>query len=433
IAARLERAQDAAAERRLWLLRVAGKVGEGMDAPVFAVGGFVRDLLLGRTPPDLDLCVEGDGVAFARRLAEEAGGTLVVHPDFGTASLEGAGGRAGGPSVRIDVASARREQYERPGALPTVSPAGIEADLGRRDFSVNAMAISLLPGSFGKLLDPFGGQRDLGRRRLSPLHPLSFVEDPTRIWRAARYASRLGFALDPSGARALRLALVHGPYPALSGQRLWAEVELLGAEETGWTAFERLLRWRALTIWDRGYQQTKRTAVAIKRARGFLAWSRVHGVTLDPAELAAVALLADQRAQVTMRCLARLGMSGDRLSRLRRAAGARELARRLDRLEGARPSRVADLLEREPALVLAGAWLVAGPAARRRIEWFLRQGRAVRPGLSGDEVLALGVPPGPAVGRCLGLLRRLRLDGRLTTVAQEREFVKQWTRKGGVS
>src|SRR6266540_1038722 len=197
-------------EARLWLLRVAGKVGEGLGTPVFAVGGFVRDLLLGRAAPDVDLLVEGDGVAFARRVHEEIGGSLVIHEEFATASIEGAASPAGPPLGRIDIASARREQYDAPGALPVVRVATVDEDLRRRDFSVNALAVALQPSAFGRLLDPLGGWPDLRRRRLRPLHPLSFVEDPTRIFRAARYASRLRFRLDAGGVRALRLALKVG-------------------------------------------------------------------------------------------------------------------------------------------------------------------------------------------------------------------------------
>ena len=160
--ARLERAADRHAEARLWLLRSAGKIGEGMGTPVHAVGGFVRDLALGAESPDVDLVVEGDGVAFARCLGEEIGGTVLVHGGFGTASIEGGRAPAGagidGTTLgRVDVASARRERYPMAGALPDVSPAGLLEDLRRRDFSVNAMAMALAPDRFGHLVDPRAG------------------------------------------------------------------------------------------------------------------------------------------------------------------------------------------------------------------------------------------------------------------------------------
>jgi tRNA nucleotidyltransferase (CCA-adding enzyme) len=220
------------------------KTAESLGMAVHLVGGAVRDLLLGRASPDLDLVVEGDGIAFAARLAEEVGGRLVSHPAFGTASIEGARALEVTALGRIDVASARRERYEAPGQLPRVEPASIAEDLRRRDFSVNAMAVALAPARFGRLSDPFGGQGDLRRRWLRPLHPLSFVEDPTRIFRAARYGARLGFRLPGAGrqalATALRASALSRGFPALSGARLAAELRLIAGEETGWLALERL-------------------------------------------------------------------------------------------------------------------------------------------------------------------------------------------------
>ena len=427
VTARLEQGGDRADEARLWVLRAAGKLGETQGMRVFAVGGFVRDLLLGRQGPDLDLVVEGDGIALARSLAEELGGSLAVHAGFGTASIEGAMGAAGpgtSPLGRVDVASSRREQYPAPGALPVVSPAPLLEDLRRRDFSVNAMAVALAPSAFGRLLDPLGGQRDLAAHRLRVLHPLSFVEDPTRIFRAARYAARLGFRLDSEGARALGLALRAGRYPALSGQRLWAELDLITVEAKAKRAFELLLQWRGLTIWNAKYRRSSRSLNRLAEAQRFGAWAHAAGIAVDRSEVALVALLMDQTAAVVSGSLHRLALTGEPQARLRAAVGAAMLARRLER-EG-RLSRVAEVLAGRPVTVLAGAWLGGGGRARRRIEWFLSQGRAVRPLLSGEDIVALGVPRGPQIGACLAALRRARLDGALATVAQERNFVKEW-------
>jgi tRNA nucleotidyltransferase (CCA-adding enzyme) len=402
-----------------------------MGAAVFAVGGFVRDLLLGRSAPDVDLVVAGDGVAFARRLGEEIGGSLSVHEGFGTASIEGGTAAGGAPLGRVDVASARRERYEAPGALPVVSPAGILEDLARRDFSVNAMAVALAPSAFGRLTDPFGGQRDLRERVLRPLHPLSFVEDPTRIFRAARYAARLGMGLGVSGRAALALALRVGDYPALSGQRLRVEVDLLAAEEKARQGFEQLLAWRALRIWNREYRASGITRRALRSAERFGEWARGAGIAVDRGEVALVALVADQRRRVVGACLDRLAIRGEPRSILETAATAGPLVSRLDRTR--RRSEVAEILGPQPVTVLAGAWLKASRRSRRRIEWFLSEGRAARPQLSGDEVVALGVPRGPAVGNCLAALRRFKLDGGAASVAREREYVARWLRDGGSS
>jgi len=423
---RLDRLESRGGEAWLWLCRVAGKVGEGLGVPVYAVAGFVRDILLDRRPMDLDVLVEGDGVAFARRLVEEVGGNLVPHPEFGTASIEGAGRGEAAGIARVDIASARRERYDAPGALPVVSAASVDEDLRRRDFSVNAMAMALSPSSFGRLLDPLGGQLDLKRRRLRPLEPLSFVEDPTRIFRAARYAARLGFRLDDRGARALRLALSVGQFPALSGHRLRAEIELMAAEPSGWRGLELLVRWQALKLWDRGYRRAARAPARLKAIHRLCAWGLGQGIALHPGQVALVALLVDQPPAVVDRCLSRLAVSGAPLKRFREAAAAGSLARRLDGPRWRRPSEVAAVLDARAVPVLVGAWLLGGRRARHRIQWFLSQGRTIRPLLSGDDVVALGGRRGPEVAECLAELRRRRLDGALSTLTEERAFVREF-------
>jgi tRNA nucleotidyltransferase (CCA-adding enzyme) len=434
--ARLERLQGSEGEARLWLLRTAGKLGEAQGQGVFAVGGFVRDLLLVRASshvPDLDLVVEGDGIAFGRRLAEETGGHLVVHAAFGTASLEGGTTPDGTRIGRVDIASARRERYGMPGALPEVSPASVDLDLGRRDFSVNAMSVALAPSAWGRLLDPFGGQRDLAARRLRVLHPLSFVEDPTRIWRGARYAARLGLKPDTSFGRALALALRAGEYPALSGSRLHAELDLVMDEPDPWSVLGLLLGWGALRIWDPGFRATRRSRGRLSAARRFAAWARGAGVAVDAGQLALVALLFDQPRATAERSLRRLAVTGAAAARLD-AATARSVARRVGAQAQRRPSQVAEMLRPAPEAALLGAWLCGGRRARGRIEWFLAQGRGARPLSSGDDVVAAGVPRGPRVAQALALLRDLRLDGRVKTKDDERAAVADWietlTRKG---
>lgn len=436
VVARLERLQGSEGEARLWLLRTAGKLAEAQGQAVHAVGGFVRDLLLARTParvPDLDLVVEGDGIAFGRRLAEETGGHLVVHAAFGTASLEGGTTPDGTRIGRVDIASARHERYGMPGALPDVSPASIDLDLGRRDFSVNAMSVALAPSAWGRLLDPFGGQRGLAARRLRVLHPLSFVEDPTRIWRGARYAARLGLKPDADFKRALALAWRAGEYPALSGQRLHAELDLVMDEPDPWGVLGLLLGWGALRIWDAGFRVTRRSRGRLRAARSLAAWAHGAGIAVEAGGLALVALLFDQPRPTAERCLRRLAVAGVAAARLD-AATARSLARRVGAQASLRPSQVAEMLRPAPEAALLGAWLCGGRRARRRIEWFLGQGRGARPLSSGDDVVAAGVPRGPRVAQVLALLRDLRLDGRVRTKDDERAAVADWiealTRKG---
>jgi tRNA nucleotidyltransferase (CCA-adding enzyme) len=427
---RLERPGDRQSEARLWLLRAVGKIGEGMGTPVYAVGGFVRDLLLGGAAPlafpDVDLVVEGDGVAFARRLVEEVGGTLLVHGSFGTASIEA--GRAPAEGIflgRIDVASARRERYAEAGALPEVTRAGLAEDLRRRDFTVNAMAVALDPGRFGHLLDPLGGQADVRARRLRSLRPLAFVEDPTRIWRAARYAARLGLRPDSATLAGIRLAVTRPLYPALSGQRLWREVELAAGEPRARRAFELLVKWNAVTILNISRGSTSLLLDAERLGQ----WAKTAGVALDPAELYLLGLLLGRPAAAVRRVLDRLALAGEARARIEAAAASSPLARRLE-ARHLRPSEVDEILRPVPQPAVLSAWLRARPRGRRRIQWYLSRGRAVRPQLGGADLLALGVPRGPRIGQALALLRRRRLDGAVGSLAEEREVVKEWLTSG---
>lgn len=424
LASRLDHLQSREDEARLWLLRVAGKIGESMGAPVYAVGGFVRDLMLGRVALDIDLVVEGEGIAFARRLSEETGGVLTVHEGFGTASIAGAATAGDAPLPAVDVASSRRERYERPGALPLVSPGDLADDLMRRDFTINAMALVLAPAGFGRLVDPCGGRHDLRRRVLRPLHPLSFVEDPTRLFRAARYAARLGARFGPDGRAALALALRIGDFPALSGQRLRAEIDLLAAEAPATGAFDRALRWELLRLWDRRFRVAPGVRAHLRAVRRFEKRARAAGAAVDERDLTLVALLAGQPTRVVGACLDRLAVTGEPRRALAVAVAGRGLIERLARTT--RPSAIADMLGPLSVTVLAGAWLLAPAPTRRRIEWFIMDGRAARPILSGEDLITFGVPRGPAVGLYLARLRRQRLDGGVKTAGEEYESLRLW-------
>ncbi len=408
----------------LGLLHQIGLAAESIGARAYAVGGFVRDFLLGRESAELDIVVEGDGLALARRLASELGSSLVVHATFQTASLEGGGG------VRIDVATAREERYREPGALPEVRPASLSQDLLRRDFSVNAMALALSPAGFGDLLDPLRGASDLARRRLRTLHPLSFVEDPTRIFRAVRYQTRLGLTLDHNTRRALRLAAGIGDYPALSGQRLTAELELILTESAATQALLTLGRLGAFRILDPSYRFSPLAAKRVGDLASLHRWLRKHSIPLDALALALLALLAHLSREVAERCLKRLALAGEPLSRL--TAALREgaaLARELAKQRHAPPSSRASLLRAHALETLGGAWLVGAGRARREVEWFLAEGRTIQPFLGGDDLLALGVAPGPRIGQLLDRLRDRRLDAVTGTRDQELALVREWIAK----
>lgn len=231
------------------LARAARKEGRG----AYLVGGAVRDLLLRRLPVDVDVALEGPvsaAAGFISALSAEAGWCVEArHDRFGTATLHGPDGR------RVDVAATRDEHYPHPGALPVVKAgAPIARDLARRDFTIHAMAYRLSGlGIDAILLDPFGGERDLERLNLRLLHEGSLADDPTRVFRAVRYAARLGFGLDPGFAAALRRGLESGAFQRISGDRLRRALQEVLSEENSCVAVELLRRLGVLDVVVEGW------------------------------------------------------------------------------------------------------------------------------------------------------------------------------------
>jgi tRNA nucleotidyltransferase (CCA-adding enzyme) len=235
------------------LLGPLARAARTAERGAYLVGGAVRDLLLRRPPVDVDLALEGPASAvagFISVLCAETGWSVEArHDRFGTATLRGPDGR------RVDVAATREEHYPHPGALPVVKAgAPIARDLARRDFTIHAMAYRLAgPGIDGMLLDPFGGERDLERQNLRLLHEASLADDPTRVFRAARYAARLGFGLDQDFAAAVRRGVESGAFQRISGDRLRRAIQEVLSEENRSMAVELLGRLGVLDVVVEGW------------------------------------------------------------------------------------------------------------------------------------------------------------------------------------
>ena len=403
------------------VLESVARVATTRGARAYLAAGVVRDALIGGAlaSPDLDVVVEGDGPGVARALAEALGAPVIEHERFLTATV--------GPTAagRVDVATARSERYDTRGALPRVMPASIEQDLRRRDFTVNAMAVELASGAFG-LLDRHGGREDLAARRLRVLHPASFVEDPTRIFRAARFGARHGFRPDAwtTGCQAWALSLV--PYSALSGARIVAELEHILREARPELALVRLGVAGAYRLVDPRYRFIRATRVALLALPGALAWARDRQLEVAGVDLLAAALLAGQDADVQRAALARLEITGERAARIGRVLENRgALARAL--ATASRPSGRARLLRGKSPLELGWLGLTGDDPARADVAWFVENG-AARGELRGDEIIALGVAAGPEVAAALESLRDARLDGEVAGRTEEEAFVRAWAR-----
>jgi tRNA nucleotidyltransferase (CCA-adding enzyme) len=380
---------------------------------VYLVGGTVRDILLGEKSFDVDIAVEGDAIEFARSLAEALGGRATPHERFGTAVV------SYGDDERVDVVTTRTEFYDAPAALPTVERAGLREDLFRRDFTINAMAASLKPAGFGRLIDPFGGRDDLEARVLRVLHNLSFIDDPTRIFRGIRYESRYGLRLEEHSARLARGCIEMGLVGDLSSARLRDELVTL-LDDPG--AAAGILRLGELGA-DRAVHPRLRAddeAVGLFE-RGLRLRDELH-VEVPAWRIGLAALGRDLAPDEVYDWLERLKV---RRRDVHRIAGAIAVGPRIVerlRAENLAPAEVTALADAfapdAPLLALAREEL---PALR---DYFTRL-KDVRLEIGGAELAALGLEESPRVGEVLAELRRRKLNGELDGRESELEAAEE--------
>lgn len=409
--------QDAASLRERFLRHLRPDIRAAVDRiaatatqenPVFLVGGVVRDLLLGRLAEDVDVDVDLVTSADAIEIARRAAGNLpvTVHERFRTATIVAVG-------HRIDLATSRREAYARPGALPDVEPAGIEEDLRRRDFTMNALALQLTGEAV--LVDVAGGQRDIEARVVRVLHDASFKDDATRIFRAFRYAARLGFVIEPHTASLIAAGL---PFVReISGERLRHELHLLFDEPAGGRALQALDEAGALAAMHPALRWPRRKTDALTALRG--EDRHEHGWALIASEAS-----SSEAGEIA----ARLQLSQPEAAAVHAMpalASARTALRRAD----VKPSGVVTVLDRLPvAAIEAFADLLEDTALRDLLRRYVEQWRFERPLLSGHDLMAMGVPEGPRIKQALQLIRAARLDGWASDRDDERALVMRFAK-----
>jgi tRNA nucleotidyltransferase (CCA-adding enzyme) len=409
----INRLEQCLSPESLALIQKAGALAAEKRLGIYLVGGVVRDILLGRANSDLDLVAEGNAVELAESLAGEVGGRLVVHRRFGTAKI-----RTG--NLTIDLAMSRAESYACPGALPTVRAGSIHDDLARRDFTVNAMALRLDPGSFGKLVDPFDGQQDLESKLIRILHDRSFIDDATRMLRAVRYEQRFGFRLETSTENLLyqNVSMLR----TISGDRIRHELELILKEERPEKALKRA---GDLGLLGEVHPALKGDGWPKKM------FEKAREVASPPSPGLYFALLTYRFS--LLQCedfTTRLKMPGTVSRVIRDTARLRERMPSLDAPD-LPPSGVSELLqEYSPTSILACAIAADSDLIQERLNLYLTRWRHVRTALDGSALQKLGVPSGPRLGRMLKALHGAKLDGRISTREDETELVQRWLSQG---
>lgn len=423
----------------LWhLVQQVSQVASETNTPLYFVGGLVRDLLLGKGSTDLDMVVEGDGITLAKRLQERFGGRLRSHSRFGTAvwRLEPAVWQAIAPTVSlndvpesIDFITARTEFYTQPTALPEVERSSIKLDLHRRDFTINTLAVRLDGAYLGQMLDFYGGRRDLGQGLIRVLHSLSFIDDPTRILRAARFEQRLGFAIEPRTAELIGEAL-----PLLervTGERLKHELQLILLEAKPVPILHRLAELGVLThihpalVWSpAGDEWFNRLPMILSRP----GWEdALQGES--PASVYFALWLAPLSPTIQTEVMERLKV---RKSTRDEVQGVVHLAEILAAFPaGAAPSLVEKSLRpfaNKSRILLAGRVMVGdGVPAGDYLDQYISHWRQVKPAIDGDALRQFGLKPGPHFATLLDQLLSGRLDGQINSEADEWALVKELT------
>jgi tRNA nucleotidyltransferase (CCA-adding enzyme) len=390
---------------------ISGQAAERGEK-VYLVGGVVRDLLLGYPNFDLDLVVEGDAVQLAQQVAETSQVKLLAHHRFGTAKLRY-------EKFTVDLATARNETYARPGALPTVTPVTLNDDLIRRDFSINTMAISLGVKDYGELVDPYQGKSDLEHRLIRVLHTESFSDDATRILRGVRYEQRLGFEFEAQTAQLLKRDIP--TLDTISGDRIRHELELIFKEKKPELAIKRLGELGVLPRISPFLKSDGWLAEKFDKAR------RLKKPSQLPSLYFCLLIYSFSEKNIEQ-FLAHLNIPA-KLSRAIR--DTLRLKTRLPLLDKSslKPSEIYYLLrEYEPLAIQANAIAsdekegTPSLIVHRYLQLFLTKLRYVRTSLDGEELKRLGISAGPEMGHVLQILHKAKLDGEISTRADEKNL-----------
>jgi tRNA nucleotidyltransferase (CCA-adding enzyme) len=403
-------------------LKDLGKLAERLHFKAYAVGGFVRDLLLRHPNLDIDIVIEGDGIEFARAFAEEHRVRVRAHKKFNTAVLIFPNGQ------RVDVATARFEYYQYPAALPIVEFGSLKMDLYRRDFTINTLAIALNPNSFGYLIDFFGGQRDLKERVIRILHNLSFVEDPTRILRAIRFEQRFGFRIGKQAVALIRNAVRMGLIQKLGGRRMFHEMQLILKEEDPSPALRRMADFGVLAVISPKMRFDQKMGELFQRLKELISWYQLSFLD-EPLErwwVYLIGLFSGLTPDTLAEVWERLQLASNQQERICWTYDkVEELLRGFFQLPDHRPSdiyRALQLLRPEELLYMMAR--AQKEAITRAISHYFHRYRHVTTELRGRDLKALGILPGRIYKTMLDELLDARLNGEVKNRQEEVIFLK---------
>ena len=409
------------------LLQNIGKTGAELGYNLFVVGGFVRDLLLNRQIDDIDIVVEGDGIEFARLYAKKEGCRINTYKKFGTAVM------IFSDNLKIDVASARLEYYKTPAALPIVEKSSIKLDLARRDFTINTLAISLNPDNFGTMIDYFGANRDLKDKTIRIIHNLSFVEDPTRIFRAIKFSNRFGFKIGKVTSNLIKNAIKIDCFKNLSGLRVLSELKQIFEEENPIPAIRTLQDYGLEKVLHKRLTIIPNTYELLESVNKTLSWHDLLYID-EPYPRWSVYFMAllnrcsyEVCDQICNRLNVPLKERGILLEKRYRAE--KQLYVIESSLTYTRQNLYWALINFKTEYILYMMALSKNDGTRKAISIFYTHQRSIKPYMKGKDLIKIGLSPGPVFSTILKQILNAKLDGQLKTKKEEIKFAEEYAKK----
>jgi len=408
------------------MLQVIGEKADELGCNAYVVGGFVRDLFLYRTNEDLDIVIEGDGIVFAKKYAKFVNARIHSYEKFGTAVIIFQDG------FKIDVASARMEYYKFPAALPTVEMGSIKLDLFRRDFTVNTLAIQLKPNKFGLLIDFFSAQKDIKEKSIRVLHNLSFVEDPTRVFRAIRFEQRFGFSIGKLTSGLIENAVKMDFFKRLSGRRVFAELRQILEEENPLAAIKRLDEYDLLNVAHPSIELNNHMISLLSSVKKVLSWHDLLFLE-EPYMKWAVYFLAltrycDKKTADEICMRIELAPRYKTIFCKERFEADRSMLWMERNLPAKNSTIYKQLAVFRIELILYMMAATKNKTVKRSISNYVTQLRHIHTSVKGKDLKKMGIEPGPIYREILQAVLDAKLNGQLKTRNDELDFVKEYVR-----
>ncbi len=397
-------------------IRRIGGYADEFGINVYLVGGFVRDLFLGKKDIDTDITVEGDGVKFTEFLAKKLNAPFKCFEKFRTGKIFLKN------KLNIDITSARSEYYEYPASLPLINFSEIQKDLYRRDFTINAMAIQINKKNFGKFIDFFNGYNDLKHKIIRILHDNSFIDDPTRILRAIRFEQRFGFKIEKNTLNLLRKTINNNLFEKLPGERLRDEILLVLKEKN---VYKILKKGKTLGIWDVIYKGLKFNNEILNIFKNLYIYSKknvFNNIDMDCVFM--MIFFSSLNTRQTYDIMERLKLKNEWKNKIYNVKKyEKNILKQIKKIKRDKKKIfvLLNIFKREELFYFT---LVHGKIVYDVIEKQLKIYNNIKLQITGDDLKKFGIKEGPVYSKILLEILLEKIDGKIKTKKQEIEYVK---------